>query len=39
MDGYNQVLNTVDREIFALKIIRSLNFRIKYILSLDGSAT
>jgi len=30
---------TVDREIFVLKIIRGLNFRIKNILSLDGSAT
>ena len=29
---------TVDREIFALKIIRSLNFCVKNILLLDGSA-
>ena len=30
---------TVDREIFALKIICSLNFRVKSISSLDGSAS
>ena len=32
-------INTVDWEIFALKIIRALNFRVKNILSLDSSAT
>ena len=30
--------HTVDREIFALKIIRPLNFRVKNISSFDGSA-
>ena len=30
---------TVDREIFTLKIIRGLNFCVKNISSLDGSAT
>ena len=30
-------LSIVDREIFAVKIIRVLNFRVKNILSLDGS--
>ena len=32
-------VNTVDREIFVLEIIRSLNFHVKNISSLDGSAT
>ena len=39
---YSVVCNsvpTVDREIFAIKIIRGLNFCIKNILSLDSSAT
>ena len=31
-------LYTVDREIFTVKIIRDLNFRIKNVSSLDGSA-
>ena len=31
--------STVDREIFALKIICPLNFRVKNILSFDGSTT
>ena len=32
-------IHTVDREIFAVKLIRGLNFRVENILSLDGSAT
>ena len=30
---------TIDQEISTLKIIRGLNFRVKNILSLGGSAT
>ena len=33
------VIYTIDWEIFALKIIRPLNFRVKHILSFNGSAT
>ena len=34
----HQPLYTADREIFAVKIIRVLNFRVKDISLLDGSA-
>ena len=33
-----EMKNTIDREVFALKIIRVLNFRIQSILSLNSSA-
>ena len=32
-------IGTIDREIFALKIIRGLKFCVKNISLLDGSAT